>query len=207
MVRTSTLHRVSNEPRDERPHRSATELESIYPIALAYYLNAIVVPGECVSRHPDTTYPLDRGDGVEHGVAQLLKHVFTLDCITRTEGFYPITLGEREAFEERLADTDIDIDFAALYEQPLAKQLQQYVSVPFDLVEDFVPRWPLTADVRPVSNYLPYIPFVVVQLGTFRCLPTNHAQSVPTESPSIEAFCRSQTVASDDFVRAPMRRQ
>lgn len=180
------------------------ELESIYPVApLAYYLNATVVPGKsaCLVT-PDTTYPLDQGDGVEHGVAQLLKHAFTLDCITRTEGFYPIMLGEREAFEERLADTDIDIDFAALYEQPLAKQLQQYVSVPFDLVEDFVPRWPLTADVRPISDYLPYIPFVVAQLGTFRCLPTNHAQSVPTESPSIEAFCRSQTVASDDFVRS-----
>ncbi len=167
-------------------------LETIYPVApLAYYLNAVVIPGESPRLVAgDSTIPLDRGEGLEHGVARLLKHVFTLDCITRTEGLYQLPLGERTALEERLSDT-IAIDFATLHERSLAKQVQEYLSVPFDLIEDLVPRWPVTADVRPVGNYLPYLPFVVASLGTIRCLPMSCPWSPPSDSPEIEAFYRA----------------
>ncbi|RRJ33759.1 hypothetical protein [Halocatena pleomorpha] len=175
-------------------------LEMIYPVApLAYYLNAVVVPGDtpCLVAG-DSTIPLDRGDGVEQGGAQLLKHVFTLDCIARTEGFYPITLGERTALEQRHSDS-IAIDFATLYERSLAEQVQTYLSIPFDRVEDIVPRWPLTADVRPVGNYLPYLPFVVASLGTIRCLPMSCPWSPPSDAPEIEAFYRAgQEAARND---------
>lgn len=181
-------------------------LESIYPVApLAYYLNAVVQPGE-ESRlvGAGTTYSLDRGNGLEHGVAQLLKHVFTLDCITRTEGLYPISLGERTTLEKRLSDTDIEMNFAALYEQSLAEQIRSYLSIPFDLVEEFVPRWPLTADVRPIAKHLPYLPFVVASLGTVRCLPTSCSWSPRVNPPEIEAFYRTadQETASADFTRS-----
>ncbi len=178
-------------------------LDSIYPVApLAYYLNAEVRPGETAQLvTDDTPIPLDRGEGVEHGVTQLLKRAFTLDCITRTEGIYPITLGERETLEERLADAGIEIDFAALYEQPLAEQLGRYVSIPFDLLEDLVPRWPLTADVRPVAKHLPYLPFIVDSLGAVRCLPTNRPQSTPSDPPELEAFYRRAQTGTE-FTRS-----
>lgn len=174
-------------------------LESIYPIApLAYYLNAVVRPGGspriCIT---DSAYSLDQGDGVEAGAAQLLKHVFTLDCITRTEGFYPFTLGERVELEERLVDAGIEIDFAALYEQTLVERLEDYVSIPFDLLEDLVPRWPLTADIRPLEKHLPYLPFVVQSLGTVRCLPMSCQRQTGSVSPVIEDFCRQATERVD----------
>lgn len=181
-------------------------LEAIYPVApLAYYLNAVVQPGERPRLvGAGTTHPLDRGDGIEDGVAQLLKHVFTLDCITRTEGLYPIALGERTTLEKRLAETPIEIDFAALYDSSLAERIQRYLSIPFDLVEDLVPRWPLTADVRPVANHLPYLPFVVASLGTIRCLPTSCSWSPPTDPPEIEAFYRTSDsrTTRDDGTRS-----
>ncbi len=170
-------------------------LESIYPVApLAYYLNAVIRPGDDPRIVADgATVPLDRGDGPESGAAQLLKRVFTLDCITRTEGLYPFTLGERTELEERLADAGIEIDFAALYEQTLAERMEGYVSIPFDLLEDLVPRWPLTADVRPVAKQLPFVPFVVQSLGTMRCLPTSCQRQTGSVSPVIADFCRQAT--------------
>lgn len=168
-------------------------LDAVYPVApLAYYLNAVVRPGEQPQIVAgDSTVALDRGEGTEHGATQLLKHVFTLDCVNRTEGLYPIELGERAALEDRLTDAGMAIDFAALYDRPLAEQLQQYASIPFELVEDFVPRWPLTADVRPVAKHLPYLPFVVASLGTIRCLSTSRTQSFSSDPPEIEAFYRN----------------
>lgn len=171
-------------------------LESLYPVApLAYYLNAVVQPGSSPRLVAnDTTYALDKDDSVETGVAQLLKHVFTLDCITRTEGLYPFTLGERETLERRLAESGRDeIDFAAFYEQSLAERMQSYLSIPFEMVEGLVQRWPLTADVLPVPKYLPYLPFVVASLGTVRCLPTSCPRSTASVAPAVEDFCRFPT--------------
>ncbi|MFC6963336.1 hypothetical protein [Halocatena marina] len=188
-------------------------LESLYPLApLAYYLNAVVRPGETPRLVAgDATYSLDRGAGMESGVAQILKHIFTLDCITRTEGLYPLSLGEREVFETHLEDAGYDeIDFAAIYEQPLAEQLQSYFSISFDVVEEVVPRWPLTADVRPVPKYLPFLPFVVASLGTVRCLPTSSPRPTASVTPAIEEFCRNRDarVANGDFTRAmPISRE
>lgn len=180
-------------------------LESIYPIApLAFYLNAVVRPGEdprIVA--DDATYPLDRGSGLGSGAAQLLKRVFTLDCITRTEGLYPVTLGERMELEERLIDAGIEIDFPALYEQSLAERLDGYHSIPFDLLKDLVPRWPLTADVRPVAKWLPYLPFVVQSLGTVRCLPMDCQRQTGSVSPAIQDFCRRMPATVEgDFTRS-----
>lgn len=180
-------------------------LESVYPVAsLAYYLNAVVRPGGSPRLvTADTTYHLDRGNGVEHGVTRLLKHVFTLDCITRTEGLFPVTLGEWVTLEDRLADTGIEVDFADLYERSLAEQVERYVSIPFDLVADLVPRWPLTADVRPVAKYLPYLPFIADSLGEIRCLQTSQPRSSPSDPPEIEAFCRDSHSEAEltDFTR------
>lgn len=181
----------------------APTFESIYPIApLAYYLNAVVRPGED-SRiiAADTAYPIDRGDGLDAGAARLLKHVFTLDCITRTEGIYPFTLGEREELQQRLADAGIEIDFSALYEQSLARRLVGYDSIPFELVRDLVPRWPLTADVRPVAKHLPFVPFVVESLGTVRCLPTSCPRPTGSVEPVIDDFCRRETTKTE-FTRS-----
>lgn len=169
-------------------------LESLYPIApLAYYLNATVQPGDSPRLVAgETTHDLHEGEDIETWAGQLLTHLFTLDCITRTEGFYPITLGERETLEQRLeADGRDDIDFATVYDYSLPEQIQTYLSIPFETVEDLVPRWPLTAEVLPEATQLPYLPFIVDTLGKVRCIPTSRSQSPAPISPEVEAFCRN----------------
>ena len=127
-------------------------LETIYPVApLAYYLNAMVHPSDSPRLVAGgSTYEPSESEDIETWAARLLTHIFTLDCITRTEGFYPITLGERETLEQRLSAAGRDdIDFAALYDYSMDRQIQQYLSIPFETVEDLTPRWPLTAEVLP----------------------------------------------------------
>jgi hypothetical protein len=183
-------------------------LETIYPIApLAYYLNAMVQPGDSPRLVAgDITYDLNESEDIETWAARLLTHIFTLDCITRTEGFYPITLGERETLEQRLAAAGRDdIDFDKVYEYSMDRQIQRYLSIPFETVEDLTPRWPLTAEVLPVPLHLSYLPFVVATLGTVRCLPTNCPRSPSTVSPTVEAFCRnaSANAAQAGLTRGP----
>lgn len=188
-------------------------LKALYPIApLAYYLNAVVQPGEAPRLITgNTIHALDGSDndqtdpgGLETHVARLLTHVFTLDCITRTEGLYPFCLGERQTLEQRLANHGYDgIDFTALYEQPLAEQLQTYLTLPFEFVDDLAPRWPLTADIRPTPKYLPALPFVVADLGIIRCLPTGRPRAPQPTLPAIEEFCRhsNETTVSASSTR------
>jgi hypothetical protein len=170
------------------------KLESLYPIApLAYYLNATVQPNESPRLVAgDTTYDLRESEDIETWAARLLTHLFTLDCIIRTEGFFPITLGEQGTLKQRLAAAGRDdIDFATVYDESLPEQIQTYLSIPFETVEDLVPRWPLTAEVLPEAAQLPYLPFVVANLGKVRCLPTNRSQSPAPVSPAVETFCRN----------------
>lgn len=143
-------------------------VDYVYPVAsLAYYLGADVRPGP----HPRLVtdagfeYDLDRPPGYETTVGRVLRHVFTLDCLTRADGYYPVDLAERERAE---ADPAIDLDFPALYDAPLTEQVEAYLSVPFDAVEPLAPEWRLTADVNPEDDYVGVLPHLAGELAVVR---------------------------------------
>jgi len=140
--------------------------DAVYVAApLAYYLGARVEPGP--------TPRLVTDDGFEHSLAgppgfevtveQTLKQLFFLDCVTRTEGLYKIDLHERRELE-RL----VDLDFAWLYDQPLATQVAEYLELPFAVVEDHIPDWRLTTHVEPTPETIEQLPFVVDDLAVVR---------------------------------------
>ncbi|MEF8852688.1 MAG: hypothetical protein V5A28_09755, partial [Haloarculaceae archaeon] len=149
-------------------------LEYVYPVApLAYYLGATVRPGKVPRLVADGwTYPLDgerhcpfaSGSGFEASVARVLKQSFLLDCVTRTEGYYQVDLAERSRVEEH-----VDLDFASLYDRPLAEQVRAYMEVPAAALADAMPTWKLTADVRPDPSYVGTLPFLVDELAVVRC--------------------------------------
>jgi len=148
--------------------------EYIYPVApLAYYFGATVRPGPEPRLVADGwTYPLDGerncsfvpGDGFEASVARVLKQSFLLDCVTRTEGYYQVDLAERARVEEV-----VDLDFAALYERPVAEQVRAYMQVPASALTDAMPTWKLTADVRHDPEYVGTLPFLADELAVVRC--------------------------------------
>lgn len=133
---------------------------------LAYYLGAGVSPGDPpgIVTASGYVYPLPSDDrSFEREVERVLKQTFLLDCLTRTEGYYRIELGEREALAAAL-----DLDLAGLYGMPLATRLERYLEVPYERVESEVPSWALTAHLPPTPESVEAVPYVVNELAIVR---------------------------------------
>lgn len=190
--------------------------ERIFPVAsLAYYLGATVRAGHRPRLVTDTgfTYDLDGDEGFEATVATVLKHVFTMDCLTRCEGYYPVDLHERRVAEDMAS---LDLDYGALYDAPLTEQLETYLSVPTADVASLAPDWRLTVDVPASMEHAEVLPHVAAELGIIRTNAVDHtpgwsAMSTTERDPgadveveeSILDFCRAASVPSgtDDFHR------
>jgi hypothetical protein len=141
------------------------EYRYLYPVvSLAYYFAADVVPGDAPRIEGDGwTYPLE--PEFEARTARVLRQSFHVDCLARTEGFYPVELHERET-------TDLDLDWSRLYDLPLAERLGEYLDVPFEAVEPELPQWTLTTDVRPDPGNVEMLPFVAGELSLVRAPET-----------------------------------
>jgi hypothetical protein len=176
------------------------EYRSIFVVApLAYYLGARVVPGEqpLVRTDEGFVHRLDGSAGFERTVERTLKQVFFLDCLTRTEGLYPVDLHER-----RMLESSLGLDFARLYDASLAEQLDAYLSVPFEAVESQIPEWKLTTHVEPTPTSVEMLPFVVDDLAVVRCGRPDEVTNPATTA----AFDGGRTVADGasegDFTRS-----
>ncbi|UPW00256.1 hypothetical protein M0R88_17320 [Halorussus gelatinilyticus] len=160
---------------------------------LAFYLGAELVPVEDASAprivadanasSETFAYDLDGPKGFEEEVARVLKQTFLLDCVTRTEGYYPVQLHEREEIE-----SEVGLDFAALYDRSLAERLEAYLSVPFEVVEDQIPTWKLTTHVEPTPENVATVPFLVDDLAVIR-------------TPAARRTTRRATATSGELVR------
>lgn len=170
------------------------DLGSVFVVApLAYYLGAEVVPGPSSRLVTDSGFEhhLDAPDGFEAEVERVLRQAFFFDCITRTEGDYPVDLHERSAVES-LAD----LDFAELYRRPLAEQLEAYLSVPFAVVEEEMPEWKLTAHVAPEPESAEALPFLVDDLSLVRSPRATTVSRDEAQTAAIEEFMRDAPTRS-----------
>ncbi|MCD2199894.1 hypothetical protein LPA44_08295 [Halobacterium sp. KA-4] len=155
--------------------------------SLAYYLGADVVPGdERVLDAGGERYDLDTERGFEAEVSKLLKHVFFLDCVTRTEGFYEVDLHERAAVED-----DLPIDLAAVYEATSAERIRTYLDVPYDVTDPNIPQWKLTADIDPDPDHVETLPFVANELATVRIPEDDEEPEVHDEPEELTEFYRT----------------
>ncbi|QIB73869.1 hypothetical protein G3I44_05910 [Halogeometricum borinquense] len=155
---------------------------------LAYYLGATVVEGDTPRLRTDSgfTYDLDTTAGYEREVERVLKQTFFLDCLTRTEGYYQVELHERQAVE-----SDLDLDFAALYDRPTAEQVEAYLQVPYETVAAHVPEWKLTTHVTPTPGNVELLPFVANDLAIVRTPHTKPSAGSTTQAEAVDAFLRS----------------
>jgi len=173
--------------------------DRILPAApLSYYLDAELVPGDRAQLHVDgQTVPLVGPDGYEQRIAQILKHVFTLDCVVRTEGLYNVDLHERAVIEDQ-----IDLDFGRLYDLPLAERTRAYLEVPFEAVEPATPEWKLTADVQPAPENVPVVPFLASDLAVVRAPGDDdiEPEDLSEASPDVETFFRDGVAMPEEPV-------
>ncbi|KTG10761.1 hypothetical protein AUR64_06105 [Haloprofundus marisrubri] len=179
----------------ERPETGVTlvlppERSTVYASApLAYYLGATVVPGsEARLDAAGRSFPLAPDGDVEGELGRTLRQVFFLDCLTRTEGYYPVDLHERHTVESAF-----DVTFDSLYELPLDERLAAYLSIPFAELEPHLPAWNLTTDVRPTAENVEMLPFVANDLSLVRC-PDRLSLTPPDPEPKAvtDFFRRSE---------------
>ncbi|MDY6817248.1 MAG: hypothetical protein SVG88_01195 [Halobacteriales archaeon] len=166
------------------------DLRKLYAASpLAYYLGTNIVPSSEPLLTTDNsvlrTLPRSQHD-FEIAIQRLLRLIFFLDCLTRTEGYYQVDLHEREVIDSRL-----DIDFEWLYQQPLSIQLETYLSLPLDQLEDQFPAWRLVTDTKPTPSNIEYLPFVLNELSFVRTSRATQAREPSiSERTSIESFVR-----------------
>ncbi|MFP4591173.1 MAG: hypothetical protein ACLFM8_06915, partial [Halobacteriales archaeon] len=186
-------------------------VETIFTGAtLSYYLgarmeasdsNALVIDDEAVR-------DLGSGETYRDTVEEVLKHVFTLDCVTRTEGAYRVDLDERRRLERR-----IDLDFADLYDAPSDERLRRYLEVPHRYVHDLVPNWGLTAHVVADPSHVELLPYLVDDLAVVHVHEPGSVERTTGPTPVDEgqlvragSFTRSAgatTATSSTFVKPP----
>jgi len=187
-------------PEDIEPADTGVAIElpptyrHIYPAAtLAYYLGAELVPGETPRIVTDDGFEhdLDGPGGFEREVVRVLKQVFFLDCVTRTEGLYPIELHERQRLER-----EVDLSFAELYESPLSRQLEAYLGVPYDAVEELLPQWKLTTHVSPTPDSIETLPYLVNDLAVIRTAEPQQVSASSVEQTGMGAYTRGAAETS-----------
>lgn len=168
-------------------HLPAT-CEYVYPsVSLAYYLGATLVPADAPALIvEDSRYALPTGGDYEPAVARLLKRVFFLDCLVRTEGVYPVDLHERRAFS-----ATCPLDFAALYDATPAERMAEYMAVPYDAIEPHLPAWKVTTDIAPSVQHADILPFVANDLSLVRCPTGATDATVEAEPAALTSFYRS----------------
>ncbi|WP_276302512.1 hypothetical protein [Halorussus lipolyticus] len=173
----------------------------VYTVApLAYYLGAEVVPSGTATLTAESGVSEYLGSDVSEvgeSVEEVLKRVFLLDCVTRTEGLYPDDLHEREVLEART-----DLDFAALYDSSIADRLADYLAVPDEAVEAIESPWHRVTHVEanPGPDAAELLPYVVNDLSLVRVKTACDDEWSPTEAQ------QQTSEALAEFVRSPAGR-
>ncbi|WP_254531061.1 hypothetical protein [Natrinema gelatinilyticum] len=176
-----------------------SEFSSLYQTApLAFFLGATIRPGsEPMLETSQFDYSLSTDRSFEDEIATLLKRFFLLDCLTRTEGVFQYELLERTALEE-----DLPFDLAETYDLSLPRRLEQYLEVPFDVVEPHVPRWPLTAHVPSTPESATFLPFIVNELGIVRDTTGRPPESIPQPETPNSGLVRTMSTVPSTTVRS-----
>lgn len=179
-----------------------SDYASVFTVTpLAYYLGAQVATGADQPRLvvDGKTVPLS-GD-LRTATADLLRHCFLLDCITRTEGLYPVALHERDQAAER-----VPIDPERWYGLSLAERTAEYLDVPMEPVADLL-DWHLTADIEPVPRNAEILPFVANDLALVRSpTPTARTTATVSEPAELTDFFRTRDERRPDGGHLSRRR-
>ncbi|WP_276299783.1 hypothetical protein [Halorussus lipolyticus] len=179
-------------------------LDAIYPVApLAYYFGAEVVPGETPRLTAgEFEHRFEGGESFQDEVVRALKRTFLLDCLTRTEGFYPIELANRQQF-----DSSVDIDFETLYDATIEEQLQTYFSIPYSVLAEAMPKWHRVTYVRPSAENIEVLPYLVNDFPILRTPPQptyDESEEMRETRDAIDDFKRGET-SGTSAVRSPER--
>ncbi|WP_247003767.1 hypothetical protein [Halosolutus gelatinilyticus] len=160
---------------------------------LAYYLGADLVPSSTPRLTTQSGYSYSLDDRFEPTVDQILKQIFFLDCIVRTEGIIPLSLHERELIEPVLK-----FDIEEVYKLPIHEQIEKYLEVPSEAIEAYLTKWHLKVNVKPVPKIIEFLPYIADRLASVKVMDelsdANSSTSSQSHTQAIEQFTRSNSI-------------
>jgi len=173
----------------------ATLRHTFIVASLAYYLGADVVPGSSpqIVTEQGYTYALNDLDSLESSVKRILKQVFFLDCVVRTEGKTPLPSHERQVVEPIL-----NFDIKELHDETLSERIKTYLEIPYEKLELYLPDWRFNTKLEPTIDYIGFLPFIANDLAIVSISGDNTEPTPPEPivEQAIEDFTRN------DFVRS-----
>lgn len=176
------------------------DYRSIYAVApLVYYLGADLVPADTPRLVTETGFEYALGEErcFEETLERVLKRVFFLDCVVRTEGMHPVDLYERQKVEE-----SIDHDLSSLYSCPPAERIEAYFDVPFSKLEPQMPDWKVTAHIEPDPENVEMLPFIAHRLAVVRTSRGNEISPPNEQKAVVNEFLRNGSDTQDTQVEA-----
>lgn len=131
---------------------------------LAHYFGADVVTGDRPElRICGHSEPLGTGTALEDSVDELLARALLLDSLVRIGGYYSVPRWEYDELGAELPFYPPE-----LYDEPLDRQLLEYLEVPFDVLEPYVPGWCETGTLRPAVQEAEALPHLLNTLSRVR---------------------------------------
>lgn len=129
---------------------------------LAHYFGADVVPGERAELRLGDRYtePLGTGEELEQSVDDLLGLALVLDSLVRIGGYYSMPRYEYDELAPELPFYPPE-----LYDEPIHRQLMEYLEVSFDTVRPYVPEWPAVGTLHPTAADAEAVPYLLNTLA------------------------------------------
>ena len=125
---------------------------------LAHYFGADVVPADRAELRLDSHYvePLGTGAELEQSVDELLAHAVVLDSLVRIGGYYSLPRFEYDELAPELPFYPPE-----LYDEPVHRQLLEYLEVPFETVLPYAPDWNAVGTLRPRVEDAETVPYLL----------------------------------------------
>ncbi|MGM0605094.1 MAG: hypothetical protein ACQETB_05410 [Halobacteriota archaeon] len=130
---------------------------------LAFYLGATIERGDLPTLVLENGHAEPLGTdprSTEAAVDRLLARCFLLDTLTRVGGYFSIPRYEYEELGPELPFYPPNLQGLSLSEQ-----LMEYLEVPFETIEPYVPSWPVTAILRPDLSDVELLPYLCHSLA------------------------------------------
>ena len=125
---------------------------------LAHYFGADVVSGDRAELRLGSQYvePLGSGAELEDSVDELLAHAVVLDSLVRIGGYYSFPRHEYEELAPELPFYPPE-----LYDEPIHRQLLEYLEVPVETVAPYTPDWQAVGTLRPTVEDAETVPYLL----------------------------------------------
>ncbi|MFW5917456.1 MAG: hypothetical protein ACOCRD_03495 [Halorubrum sp.] len=171
---------------------------------LAYYFGADVVAGDEAELRLGTRHvePLGTGAELERSVEELVAQAVVLDSLVRIGGYYSLP---RHAYQELAPE--LPFYPPELYDEPIHRQLLEYLEVSFETVRPHVPTWPAVGTLRPSAADAEAVPYLLSTFARVHVTPDGLPRQSPPAAGKPVSLSTSPTVPHNTGSLPPAARE